>query len=316
MPTIEQIAAVAYPAVLAENRKPENQWVENAALRYLEKIGAIKKVAYGENIEVPVDYRRNPDGGVLASDMDASSGLKTEVISTAVYDIAQISYWVTWTKGDDAKTPSENQKVQFVQSLIENGINTHDDLIEQLIFTTSTVGGGAVEVNGLDTLVPDSGQGTVGGIDASTDTWWRNFSDTYTDETDIMAAFVEADNFALKGTGSKMGPTCLIGGSTPHALYESQLQAQQRWVNTGERGNGGFKALAFRDKDFIFSQFGDDHVYFLNPKSYRFTVSKQYFRDKGSTEVITGQNAFQFPIYSAVQALVTNKSRLAVVRQA
>ena len=36
---IGQIAAVSYPAVLAELRKPSNQWVENAALRVLERQG-------------------------------------------------------------------------------------------------------------------------------------------------------------------------------------------------------------------------------------------------------------------------------------
>ncbi len=312
--SIEQIAAVSYPAVLAEMRKPANQWAENAALRVLEKMGFIKRINFGENIEVPLDYRANPDISVLVNDEDEHGLVKTEVITSAVYDIAQISEPVKWTKFDDARNPSENQKIDFVKHLLENGINSHDDLIEQLIFTTSAAGG--IEVNGLDTLVPTSGQGNVGGIDASIETFWRNHADTYlADGSDIEAVFTEAHNEAMKGSGSTLGPKLLLSGSDPHVLYESGLQTLQRY-SSGEVGDGGFKALKFKGLDYIFSQYGGAKVYFLNPKSYQLVVSKEYFRDKQATETVQGQNAFYFLIYSALQFVTNNKSRLAVVNSA
>ena len=307
--TVEQIAAVSYPAVLAELRKPANQWAENAALAVLERMGFIDRINFGENIEVPVDYRVNPDTAVLASDQDAASLLKTEVLTSAVYDIAQLNVPVTWTKGDDAKNPSENQKIALVKALLENAINSHDDLLEQRIFTSSTVGG--VEVNGLADLVPTSGQGTVGGIDASVETWWRNPSDTYVDGSDIEATMTDTWNTCSKGSGATLIPKVLISGSTPHTLFEAQLQTMQRFGNGGD-ANAGFKNLKFKSADYIFSQYGGDNIYFLNPKNYKLAVSKQYFRDKGSTYDVPGQNAFYFLVYSAIQFLVSNKSRLGV----
>ena len=307
--SIEQIAAVSYPAVLAEMRKPANQWVENAALRVLEKMGFIQHTSLGENIEIPVDYRVNPDTAVLATDQDASALLKTEVITSAVFDIAQLNVPVTWTKGDDAKNPTETQKIALVKSLLENSINSHDDLIEQTMFTTSSAGG--VEVNGLDTLVPTGGQGTVGGIDASTETWWRNPNDTYTGGSDIEATMTSVFNSCAKGSGSSLQPKVLISGSTPHALYEAQLQALQRFTSD-QTGAGGFKTLQFKTADYVFSQYGGSNIYFLNPKNFQLVVSKQYFRDKGATYDVPGQNAFYFLIYSALQFVVNNKSRLGV----
>jgi hypothetical protein len=162
--TIEQITAVSYPAVLAEMRKAQNQWAENAALRVMEKQGVIQHKSLGPTIEVPLDYRPNPDAAVLAGDQDTASLVKTEVLTSASYSVAQISVPATWTKGDDAKNPSENQKIALVKSILENAINTHDDLMEQLIFTTSTAGGD--EWNGLSDLVTAAGTGTVGGIDS------------------------------------------------------------------------------------------------------------------------------------------------------
>lgn len=307
--SIEQIAAVSYPAVLAEMRKAANQWAESAALRVLEKQGFIEHVALGANIEVPLDYRPNPDTAVLAQDQDAASLIKTEVVTSAVYDIAQINVPVTWTKGDDARNPTESQKIALVKQLLENGINSHDDLIEQSIFTTSAAGG--IELNGLDTLVPENGQGSVGGIDASVETWWRNASDTYTDGSDIEATMTNVYNIAAKGSGSQLQPKVLISGSTPYALFESQLQALQRFTGVQE-ASAGFKALQFKTADYIYSQYGGNDIFFLNPKNYQMVVSKQYFRDKGTTYDVPGQNAFYFLIYSALQFVSNNKSRLGV----
>lgn len=308
--SIEQIVAVSYPAVLAEMRKAANQWVENAALREMEKQGVIQRISLGPTIEAPLDYRVNPDTAVLAGDQDEASLVKTDVLSSASYSVAQISVPVVWTKGDEAKNPSENQKIALVKSLLENGINSHDDLIEQLIFTTSTAGGD--EFNGLNDLIATSGTGTVGGIDASVELWWKNYADTYTDSTDIEATFTTAYNRAAKGSGSALAPKFMISGSAPHVLYESGLQTLQRFIDKDE-ADAGFKTLAFKSARYVFSQYGGSKVYFLNPKNYNIVVSKQYFRDKGNTIEIPAQNAFVFKIYSAGQAVVNNRSRLAVV---
>lgn len=308
---IEQIVAASYPAVVADMRN-QNQWAENAALREMEKLGAIDRLDFGDHIEAPLDYRPNPDTAILASDQDTASLLKTEILTAASYDIAQLSVPVTWTKGDDAKNPSENQKVAYVRQLLENGINSHDDMIEQCIFVTSAAGG--VELNGLDTLVPTSGQGTPGGISAVTETWWRNPADTYIDGSDIEAGMTSIFNACMKGSGATLTPKLLLSGADPHALYESQLQTLQRFVDSKE-ADGGFKTLAFKTARFVFSQYGSGNIYFLNDKNFKLCVSKQYFRDKGTTQEVNDQNAFRFFIYTALQAITTNKSRLGVLYQ-
>lgn len=311
--SIEQIAAISYPAVLADMRKGANQWAESAALRELERQGAVNRVSLGATIEAPLDYRANPDVAILASDQDATALLKTEIVTAASYVVAQLSVPVVWTKGDDAKNPSESQKVTLTKQLLENGIDSHDDLVEQTIFTTSTAGGD--ELNGLDNLVPTSGQGTVGGIDASLETWWRNYADTYVDATDIEATMTTAFNRAAKGSGSQLQPKFLISGPDAHAMYESSLQSLQRFTGSAE-ADGGFKVLAFKSARYVFSQYGGMKIYFLNPKNFSLVVSKQYFRDKGTAIEIPNQNAFVFKIYSALQFIVNNKSRLAVINQA
>lgn len=314
--TISQIAAASYPAVLAEMRKPTNQWVENAALRAFQKFGFIKRQAFGENIEVPLDYRPHPDAAVLANDQDANPMIAADILTSAVYSVGQLNVPVTWTKADEVKNPTENQKVALVRSRTENAINTHDDLIEQLIFTSSVAGGD--EITGFNTLLPTSGQGTIGGIDANAEAWWRHPVDTYTDGTDIEAGLRAVFNDIAKGSGASIGPKLIISGSDPNALYEAQLQGQRRY-GTEDTASGGFDAIMFRNCPWVFSQYGGTTAYILNPKSYKMLVDSKNFRDQGETVPIQSgglQNAFGYLIYTAMQFVISNKSRLGVLYQA
>lgn len=307
--SISQILAASFPAVLAESRKPTNQWAENSLMREFEKQGVIERKSLGPTIEVPLDWRRNPGAGFIAVDTDPTSTTKTDVVSAASYSVAELAVPMVWFKKDEAMNPSENQKVALVKSLMENGLQSHDDLIEQALFSTTTNG-----FTGFGTLLPSSGQGTIGGIDASTETFWRHPVGTYlSDGSDIEAVLTTADNSAMKGSGSQMGVKFLVSGSTPHALYEGQLQAQQRYVDSSGVGNGGFKALAFRDKRYIFSQYGGNPIYGLGPKAIKLVVSKEFFRDRSETQEFENKNGYVSKIYSALQLVISNKSRLFAV---
>lgn len=308
--TIGQIAAVSYPAVLAEAKKAANQWSESAFMRELERQGAIKKKSLGETIEVPLDYQRNQSAGFLANDMATTSLSKTEVLGTASYAVSSLGAQVTWSKEDDAKNPTENQKIAFVKALHSNVLESHDDVIEEALFTTSTNG-----FLGLQTVVPDSGQGSLGGINAATEVFWRNPTGSYLDDaSDIEAQFTSIHNTASKGSGSTLGPKMLVSGAAAQALFESTQQALQRYVDSNEL-KAGFKILAFKDARYVYSQYGGTRVYFLSPKSFQIIVSAQYFRDQGATSELDTTHAFTFKIYSALQTITNNKSRLAVLTQ-
>ncbi len=306
--TVSQILSASYPAVLNEKRKPANQWAENAALRAFEKQGLVKRVDFGTVIEHTLDYRRNPGATTLANDFSEVSLAKVEVLTAAQFDPATASVPVTWSKADEAKNPSMNQKVALVKSLIENGITSHDDLVEEIIFGATQDG-----FLGLQTIAPDTASGDVGGIDAGLETWWRAWSDTYNSNgTDIIATLGEAFDETSKGSGGSQ-PSLIVSGSAAHAIYESVLTDDKRYVNIGE-GDAGFKALMYRGTPWVFSQYGGTRIYGLG-KNYRLNVSKDAFRTKGEVMEIPATNAFVMKIFSMLQATTDNRSRLFVLHQ-
>lgn len=303
MPDISQILAAAFPSVLNVANAPQNQWNENALLREMERQGMIKRVPLGPTLEKTLDYRANPNGGFLASDLAAMGSTKTEILTAASYQIAQIGYPITWSKGDDARTPEVNQKVPFVASLLKNGIASHDNVLEQALFATDTSG-----FYGFGTHITTAGTGSDGGINSSTETWWRNQTTTYVDDTDVEAAMTTIWNACAKGSGSEMAPTLITSDGATQALFEGTQQAQQRYVDTEEL-KAGFKILAFKTSRYCFSQYGSTKIYFVNKMNYGVDASKQYFRDMGEVEIIPFQNGYTRQLYSALQCFTNNRSR-------
>lgn len=311
MALISQILSVSYPAVLQERaKKPENQWAESSLMRELQRQGMIKRESFGTSIQHVLDYKRNPGADFLATDLTGVSLSKVEVITAAEYEAGQLSIPIVWTKADEAKNPSENQKVALVKSLLDNAFESHDDMIEEALFATSTDG-----FLGLRTLVPDSGQETVGGIDASVDTWWRNYSATYASAgTNIQAQMTKAWNNASKGSGSGASPTLIVSGADAQAIYEGTLYPLVRYMDTDE-AKLGFKVIMFKTARYVFSQYGGTRLHFLGPKSFRLRFSKEADKVLGDTIEIPSQNGYVRKIYSMLQATTGNKSRNSVLTQ-
>ncbi len=302
--TITQGVAVSYPAVLAEMRQAANQWAESAFLAELDNQGGIERKSLGETIEAPLDYRANPGAGFLASDLQPVDMTKTEVITSASYAIAQLSAPMVWSKMDEVKNPSENQKIPLIKNIIVNGINSHDDLLEQAFFATTTQG-----FLGLLTHVTTAGTGSDGGIDSTTETWWRNQQATYVDDTDIVAAMTTVYNACAKGSGAKLIPKLLVSDGATNAIFEGTQQSLQRWSNTNKI-NAGAKQLMFKDATYVFSQYASTSIFFLNTQNIKLVVSKEYFRDREETQPLQNANGFISKIYSACQFLTNNRSRL------
>ena len=94
---ISQIKSAAFPAIIAENKRAANNWFAAPALKALEKAGFVSREPLGDTIQVPIDYRSNPDTAVMTGDQDTASLVKTEVLTAADYSIAQMNVPVTWT---------------------------------------------------------------------------------------------------------------------------------------------------------------------------------------------------------------------------
>ncbi len=105
-----------------------------------------------------------------------------------------------------------------------------------------------------------------------------------------------------------MKPNLLVSDGATNALFEGTQVALQRYDSQNIKA--GATSLMFKTAKYVFSQYGTTSVYGLNTKNFRIVVSKEYFRDKGDTQEIDDINGFIVKIYTALQTVVTNRSRL------
>lgn len=300
---ISQAITVSYPDVVAERNRPENQWGDSTLLNAMQKMGFIERRNFGPTIEVPIDYKRNPGADFLASDLVPIDGSKTDVMAAASYTPAELAVPVTWSERDEMTNPSEVQKIDRAGALLDNGFDSHDDLIEEALLAASATDG----FNSFAVLLPSNGQGTVGGIDSGTETVWRNPNGTYlADGSDMESALTAVWNSACKGSGSKQRPKLIFGGSDPQSLFESTQTPMQRF--SGDTGSAGFDSIRFKRAPFEFSQYGGDDVYGIGG-SFKLLISKTHYRKKGKTIELEQTNGYRFKIYSGLQLVTKAKSR-------
>jgi hypothetical protein len=303
--------AAAYPLVLADKRKAGNAWGDSSFLRALEKLGFIVRKPAGSAIEIPVSYQSNQEGGVQGSDLDAVSLEKTDVITSLSYNFAIVREPIKWSLADEAK--NEDQKIDLVENLTSNGIDSHDSHVESALFTTSTAGGD--ELLGFDTLIPTGGQGSAGGVDSATEVWNRCQTDTYTGGTDLLAGMTSVWNACARGGMSPSKPSLMVSDADTNALYESKLTPNQRY-GPADKGNAGFDAVYFKNKPFTFSQAAPaDNIYFLTPEAYQLVVAKGYFRQQGDVIPMVDRLGSITNIVSLMQACAGVRSRLGVLHK-
>jgi hypothetical protein len=310
--TISQLLAASHDEVLS--KIPVNQWSDQTAMQALEKGGFIKRINGSPAIEEPLDYQSNPDAEFLADDFQTVGMSKTEVLTAASYSPAVLSVPVKWSKADDGKNPEANQKVNIVKSLLENAAQSHDEMIEETLFAAAVTD----NFNPLPVLIPTDGQGTIGGIGADVETWWRNQAGTYSsDFSDIEATLTTLWNAAGKGSGSKLVPTLLIGSADAHAGYEGTLTPLQRF--SGQEFKSGARSIMFKTADFVFGQYVSstgDAIYGLNPKAFKLVTFKNAYRQKGDVIEIPNVQGYVMKMFSMLQAVVSAKSRLFVAYHA
>lgn len=307
--TIGQLASASYPSVVLAMRKPDKQWGDSTAMQAFEDLGFVKRTPGGPTIEVPLDYRRNQGAGFQDFDLDPLAMGKTEVLTSASYTPIPFSVPVVWSKADDAENPSENQKYAFVKALLENGINSHDDTIEQALFTTTTSG-----FTGFQTVVPDSGQGTVGGISGTTESFWRNQTGSYLDDaTDIVAQATVLYNACAKGSSADSVPKLWLSDGATSALFESTQVPQQRYE--GQTLKAGALKLMFKTCRIEFSLYGGTRVNLLNPKAIKLVIFNGAWREKGDTQEINNAQGYRMFLFSMCQLVDVNRSRLGVMTQ-
>ena len=258
----------------------DNVSKNNALLRRIYDKGNVRREDGGLTIVAPLDYAEN-NTYQRYSGYDVLNVGASDVISAAEYQWRQIAINVV-ASGLELRTNSGDTRIiNLVKARLKNAIRTFKNNFSADIYSDGTL---ANQVNGLQALVADAGTGTVGGIDSSTWTFWKN-------KVQSAAAPIQGGGAIVPGattmeslmlplwlalTRGDDQPDLIVMDNNYFTFFEQSQTSIKRYTDS-TKADAGFVSLKYKGADVIFdggSGIPANHAYFLSTDYLELVVHK------------------------------------------
>lgn len=291
----------------------DNVTKNNALLTWMKEKGNIKTDASGGyEIAVPLSYSENATYQRY-SGADTLNIQQSDVLSAAKYDWKQVALHVTASGREIRMNNSSERMINLVKARTDVAMATAANNMSVDIYSDGAL---TNQIGGLAHLITADGTGTVGGINSTTYTFWKNkFGEiaagggsaiTYANLRLAMNSMWYSLN---RGTDK---PDLLVSSHDLYGIYEGGLQDLQRY-NDAKAAAAGFEGLKYKSATIIFddnTNFGTtaELMYFLNTK-YLYLMEHPDARwTEDDEKVPVNQDAVVVPIYWMGQMCVSNRS--------
>ena len=292
----------------------DNVTNKNALLKKLDEKGAINRHSGGRTIVKELDYAENSTfkyySGYESLDVSAA-----EVLSAAEYNWRQAAVAITISGLEMRQNGGEYGVIDLLSSRMENGMRTMANKVSEGIYSDGT-GSAGKQIDGLKAIVADSpATGTVGGIDAASFSFWRNYANSAaTSAGNILDRMNTAYNTISRGNEV---PDIIVGDTTMFGYFEGALQANQRFTNVTD-ATAGFVSYRYKMSDVVLDDATGistthNRMYLLNTDYLFFDVHEDaYFTPLDGIRP-TNQDAMVFPIIMQGNLTCSNRERQGVL---
>lgn len=267
-PTVPQLVATTindYHDEFADNVSNSN-----ALTALLRQGDRVNMVDGGKAIACPLAYAEETFAWYSGTDL-LSRALK-ETISEADYAPANAVASVTLSGPDLAKNRGRAAILNLLQGKIENANATMKNNITKAVYGDGTV---AKSFAGLKAFVTDDGLGTVGGINATTWSFWQNQFQSIARATGLQYPALKAglNTLWMKLVRGTEHPDLVVADAEIYSTYESGLQENQRYADA-KLGALGFETLKYKQAAIVFDGAATGLVggYMLNTKYMKFEI--------------------------------------------
>lgn len=266
-----------------DGKLADNATKSMVLLDRLRKKGKMKPAAGGRTIVQGIEAALNPNAGWY-SGIDILNTNIFEPFTSVEYDWKQAYVPVVWSGLEKLKNMGEWEVIDLISSRVANGEKSLTDLVAQASYSDGT-GFGGKQMQGLALhIVQANTSGTVGGIDRSTNTFWRNQTASVTFSATIVNFAVQApsqflhalNQLAVKCTRGSDRPDLYVADAVAYTAYLDSLQPIQR-ISDPELGGAGFTNLKYygvgSNADFVL-----DNGYCTGSTVYALNTNYLYLR--------------------------------------
>ncbi len=285
----------------------------NALLKHINEKGN-KNPATGRTIVQELEYAENSTAKWY-SGFETLDVSPSDVFTAAEYNYKQLNGNVVISGLEQIQNSGKEAVHNLLKSRIKNLEKTLKNTVATALYADGT-GTSGKELGGLQSLVADAGAGTVGGIDSSTYTWWKNQIYDFSDQsvtpsaTTIQAAMNALWLLCIRGADK---PDCITAGSTYFNYYWSSLQTNQRFTSD-RKAAAGFMNLMFMDSPVFYDdQCNAARMYMLNTDYLFLRPAKgREFVPLGEKASVN-QDALVMPVVWAGNMTTSNRSLQGVI---
>ena len=269
--TVSDIIATT---IQSRSRKIANNVEDNNALLTRCKQRGKKKPFSGGNVILQELSFQDNGNAMYYSGYETLAIDAQDVISASQWDIKQAACAVTISGLEMLQNSGKEQMIDLVDARMEVAEDSIANLIASGIYSDGT-GSGGKQVTGLQAIVADDPTtGTVGGIDRSAWTFWRNQLWDFSVEsvtasaTTIQNAFNQVYARTMRGADVT---DLIVVDNVYWSYYMASLQNLVRFSSDAKMAELGFITTKYMNADVVLDggiggNCPASHAYFLNTK--------------------------------------------------
>lgn len=295
----------------------DNVTDKNALLTRLREKGNLNSKSGGVSIQRQLAYAENSTfqyySGYETLDVSAS-----DTLTSANFDWKQAAVNITISGLEKRQNAGSQEIIDLVAARTKVGMMTMSNQINTGLYSDGT-GAGGKEIGGLQLVVADDPTtGTVGGIDAANNPFWRNVSyDATTDggaaasATNIMSYMNTVYNQLTRGVDK---PDLIICDQNYYNFFQQSLQSIQR-INTNSLGSAGFATLDYLGVPVVLdNDIPSNHMYFLNTDYLFWDTHEDANFTPGDMQRAVNQDAWTMPILLMANLTCSNRGLQGVLK--
>jgi len=297
----------------------DNVSAHNALLNRINKKGGVKTVSGGYEIAEPIEYGENGTfqryAGYEQLNTEAS-----DVLTTVKYDWQQVALHVV-ASGKEVRMNmgSKERMINLVEQRKSNALRTAANQFSIDLYSDGALSN---QIGGLAHIIQDAGTGTVGGINSSTFTWWKNQFNEMTGTGAYTAATLknEMNELWLSLVRGADKPDLIVASHDLYSLFEAGVQDRARYTDAAS-ATEGFTSLKYKTADVIFDDNTNfatnaEKMYFLNTDYLKLFQHKEAQWTPDEEKRPTNQDAIIVPIYWMGNLVCTQRSLQGVLLDA
>jgi hypothetical protein len=287
----------------------------NALLRFMKKRGNIQTKSGGYEIARPISYAENSTYQRF-SGLDTLNVNQSEVLSAAKFDWQQAAIHVVASGRELRMNNSKEAMIDLVKARIDAAKATAANNLSIDLYSDGAL---TNQIGGLSLLIQTNGQGTVGGINSTTYTNWRN-------QFKECAGTGTWSKSTIKGEMNALWLNCVFGQESPdlllsshdfYAAYEEALQDNQRYTDA-TMAAAGFETLKYKSASVVFdtnTNFGTtaERMYFINTKNLYLVQHSEAQWTQDDEKKPINQDGVVIPMYWMGNLVVTNRRRQGIL---